>query len=115
LSKAASPAKPVLLETLGRIATDHDEAVAPLTSALTDKDVNVRVAAAKGLMTSGPRARSAAAALLREPMDDVRRFAVRGLVELHAGDERVLVALARDAVEHPTGATAQASRNSTSA
>ncbi len=53
----------VVLATLGRIAADHDEAVAPLTGALGDKDAKIRAAAAQALLNAGPRAKPAAAQL----------------------------------------------------
>ena len=56
-------ARPAMLETLGRIAADHDEAVAPLLTALGDKEPAVRAAAARGLALAGPRAKTALAPL----------------------------------------------------
>jgi hypothetical protein len=58
-------ARVVVLETLGRIAADHDEAVAPLTSSLADTDPDVREAAALGLLAAGPRAKSSGPALVK--------------------------------------------------
>lgn len=56
-------ARTVMLGTLGRIAADHDEAVAPLMAALGDTDAVIRAAAAFGLANAGPRAKSAGPAL----------------------------------------------------
>lgn len=48
-----------VLETLGRIAADHDEALPPLTTSLADKDAKIRAAAAQALLAAGPRAKPA--------------------------------------------------------
>src|SRR5262245_51857327 len=60
----------VMLETLGRIAADHDEALSPLVTALADKDPAIRAAAARGLTAAGARASTAAAALEAATRDE---------------------------------------------
>jgi HEAT repeat protein len=98
---ATVAARVVVLETLGRIAADHDEAVAPLVTALSDADAVVRAAAARGLCSAGPRAKPAAAALekaLRDEAPRVRVEAAAAFYRLGAAGPALgtLAALARD-------------------
>jgi hypothetical protein len=73
----------VMLETLGRIAANHDEAMKPLLAALADKEPDVRSAAARGLALAGARAKAAQAELAAAMRDESAEVRIEAAAATH--------------------------------